>query len=174
MRLDCKSHGKKHPATTDKSAPGNLTDHTCLDFAGAGNCIALDPRLSRRPKNHVETAQPHTDQAGVDLQPSLTNSPDFYDEPEGIFPDGKFTTVEHGSSLKSAFPLIDIHKLALDGSGKLQRLTHFNDFPSWNASRSVVSDDGRSLLFQIGKAGDEAGQGYGVFMLDLTKVPVEP
>lgn len=120
----------------------------------------------------------NTDTFRLDLETgalqNLTNSPDFYDEPEGIFPDGKFTTVEHGSSLKSAWPLIDIFKLALDGSGKLQRLTHFNDFPGWKASQSVVSDDGQKMLFQIGKAGDEAGQGYGVFMLDLTQVPTTP
>jgi Tol biopolymer transport system component len=120
----------------------------------------------------------NTDTFRLDLETgalkNLTSSPNFYDEPEGIFPDGKFTTVEHGSSLKSPWPLIDIYKLALDGSGKLQRLTHFNDFPGWKASQSGVSDDGQKMLFQIGKAGDEAGQGYGVFMLDLTKVPVEP
>jgi len=130
--------------------------------------------ISAYQLNHTN----NTDTFRLDLETgalkNLTNSPDFYDEPEGIFPDGKFTTVEHGSSVKSAWPLIDIYKLALDGSGKLQRLTRFTDFPGWKASQSVVSDDGRHLHFQIGKDGDEAGQGYGVFMLDLTKVPAAP
>ena len=98
---------------------------------------------------------------------NITNSPSSYDEPEGIFPDGRFTLVEHGSSEKSAWPLIDLYKLSLDGSGELQRLTHFTDGPGWKASQGVVSDDGRSMLFQIGKSGDEAGRGYGVFLYDL-------
>jgi hypothetical protein len=102
---------------------------------------------------------------------NITRSPDFYDEPEGIFPDGRFTTVERGSSLKSAWTLIDIHKVALDGSGDPARLTHFNDFTGWKASQSVISDDGHWMLFQIGKSGDEAGQGYGIFLYDLSAVP---
>lgn len=116
----------------------------------------------------------NTDTLTLDLESGeLTNqtrSPESYDEPEGIFPDGRSTTVEHGSSLKSPWPLIDIYRLPLDGSGSLERLTHFTDFPGWKASQSVVSDDGRWLLFQIGKADDEAGRGYGIFRLDLHAV----
>jgi len=115
----------------------------------------------------------NTDTFSLDLATgelkNLSHSPDAYDEPEGIFPDGQFTTVEHGSSVNKAWPLIDLYKLALDGSGKLERLTYFTDFKGWKASQGVVSDDGRYLLFQIGKAGDEAGQGYGVFLYELLK-----
>jgi hypothetical protein len=100
---------------------------------------------------------------------NMGRSPDTYDEPEGIFPDGRFTAIEHGSSLKSPWPRLDIYKLALDGSGKLQRLTHFTAFAGWKATQPVVSDDGRWMLFQIGKSGDEAGQGYGIFLYDLTQ-----
>ena len=100
---------------------------------------------------------------------NLTHSPEAYDEPEGIFPDGRFTTVEHGSSVNNAWPLIDLYRLALDGSGRLERLTYFTRFKGWKASQGVVSDDGRYLLFQIGKAGDEAGQGYGVFLYDFNQ-----
>ncbi len=98
---------------------------------------------------------------------NLTRSPGYYDEPEGVFPDGQFTCVEHGPSDKTAWPMIDIFKLNLDGSGEMQRLTHFSDFNGYKASQGVVSDDGNYLCFQIGKKGDEAGVGYGFFVMDL-------
>lgn len=102
-----------------------------------------------------------------------SNSPESYDEAEGIFPDGKFTTVEHSPSRGKAWPLVDIYKLALDGSGKRERLTYFSDSPGWKATQSVISDDGRFMLFQIGKAGTEAGQGYGVFLYDFDKATTD-
>ncbi|MCB1085496.1 MAG: prolyl oligopeptidase family serine peptidase [Verrucomicrobiae bacterium] len=98
-----------------------------------------------------------------------SNSPDFYDEPEGIFPDGRHTLVEHADSKTSAWPLVDLYKLSLDGSGTLERLTRFAEFPGYKASQGVVSDDGRQMIFQIGKSGDEAGQGYGFFLYDFEK-----
>lgn len=100
---------------------------------------------------------------------NMSKSPETYDEVEGIFPDGKYTTVEHGSSRDRPWPMVDIYKLALDGSGKRERLTHFSDTPGWKATQSVISDDGRFMLFQIGKSGTEAGQGYGVFLYDFQK-----
>ncbi len=62
-----------------------------------------------------------------------------YEEPEGIFPDGKHTLVEcdrHASLGKEfkGLQYIDIHKLTLDGSGKYERITHFNDYPGWKAT----------------------------------------
>ncbi len=99
----------------------------------------------------------------------LTDSPEYYDEPEGIFPDGKFTCVEHGPSKDSAWPLIDIFKLKLDGSGEMQQLTNFSDYKGFKGSQGVVSDDGKFLCFQVGKSGDEAGVGYGFFIMDLEK-----
>ncbi len=98
---------------------------------------------------------------------NLTNSPWCYDEPEGVFPDGLYTCVEHGPSRESAWPLIDLFKLKLDGSGDMQRLTHFTDVKGYKASQGVVSDDGRHLCFQIGKAGEEAGVGFGIYLMDL-------
>jgi hypothetical protein len=98
---------------------------------------------------------------------NLTNSPWCYDEPEGIFPDGLYTCVEHGPSKKNAWPLIDLFKLKLDGSGEMQRLTYFSDVRNYKATQGVVSDDGRYLCFQIGKADQEAGAGFGFYIMDL-------
>ncbi|MEM7011831.1 MAG: FG-GAP-like repeat-containing protein [Verrucomicrobiota bacterium] len=98
---------------------------------------------------------------------NLTRSPNHYDEPEGVFPDGKFTCVEHAPSNGRAWPLCDIYKLKLDGSGEMQRLTHFSEFKGYKGTQGVVSPDGLKLCFQIGKSGDEAGVGYGFFVMDL-------
>lgn len=100
---------------------------------------------------------------------SLTNSPCCYDEPEGIFPDGKYATVEHASSAETAWPLIDLYKLKMDGSGEMQRLTHFTNYKGYKANQGVISDDGKFLCFQIGKADQEAGVGFGFYIMDLEK-----
>lgn len=99
---------------------------------------------------------------------NLTNTPDRYEECEGVFPDGKWTLVESAET-KGRWPLVDLYKLALDGSGRRERLTHFNDFKGWKAAEGVVSDDGKFLAFQNGKAGQESGVGFGLFLLDLER-----
>lgn len=63
--------------------------------------------------------------------------------------------------------MIDLYKLRLDGSGRKERLTHFTELGDFEANQGVVSDDGRYLIVQLGKAGDEAGQGHGFFLYDL-------
>jgi hypothetical protein len=132
------------------------------------------------------------DVAGLNLETgkivNYTNSPKVYDEPEGIFPDGKYTLVECDEHNRMGNQYIDIYKLALDGSGQKQRLTHFSDytpekserFPGlspgnskgisqggYKASNPVVSDDGRFIAFQYAKLGDQAGVGRGILVLDL-------
>jgi len=94
-------------------------------------------------------------------------APGQYDEPEGIFPDGKFTLVECDKHNTKGSQYVDIYKLALDGSGKTERLTFFGDYPGYKASNPVVSDDGRFIAFQFAKTGDPAGVGRGVLILDL-------
>lgn len=98
---------------------------------------------------------------------TITNSPCCYDEPEGIFPDGLHTLVEHGPSEKNAWPLLDLYKLKLDGSGEMQRLTYFTDYKGYKANQGVISDDGKYLCFQIGKDNTEPGVGFGFLIMDL-------
>ncbi|MHC4068647.1 MAG: TolB family protein [Planctomycetota bacterium] len=105
---------------------------------------------------------------------NYSNAPQQYDEPEGIFPDGKYTLtecnahnvldVEYG---EFSGIYLDIYKLALDGSGKSQRITNFNDYPGYKATNPVVSDDGRYMAFQYAKKGDKAGVGRGLLLFDL-------
>ena len=114
---------------------------------------------------------PNTDGFLLDLETraltNFTKSPDHYDEIEGIFPDGKSTLVERNEHHDKLWPLVDAWRVWFDASQPPQRLTRFLDFPGYKAPNYVISDDGRLMAFQIGKAGDEAGVGYGIFMLDL-------
>jgi hypothetical protein len=112
-----------------------------------------------------------TEVMGLDLETGrVTNysqAPDQYDEPEGIFPDGRHTLVECDKHNPRGIHHIDIYKLALDGSGNTERITHFSDYPGYKASNPVVSDDGGYIAFQFARRGDPAGVGRGLFVLDL-------
>ncbi len=94
----------------------------------------------------------------------------FYNEAEGIFPDGIHTCIEsdHQSRVFGdgpSFRNIDIWKLRMDGTGKsLTRLTTFNDHEGWKASNPVVATNGRFMAFQVGRTADEAGVGYGILL----------
>jgi len=117
-----------------------------------------------------------TDVCGVDLATkkvtNYSNAPNQYDEPEGIFPDGQFTCVEcdrENGMKKKGSQYIDIWKLKLDGSGKMERLTSFNMYPNYKASNPVIRDDGKFMAFQMAKVGDPAGVGRGIFLYDFEK-----
>jgi hypothetical protein len=117
------------------------------------------------------------DVVGLDLVTKkitkYTDTTGFYEEPEGIFPDGRHTLVEDDAQNQLGPGSIDLWKYALDGSGVKTRLTFFSENPRYKASNGVVSDDGRYIAFQMGKAGEAAGIGHGIFVLDLTKQPAE-
>jgi hypothetical protein len=102
-----------------------------------------------------------------------SNAPGQYDEPEGIFPDGHSACVESDreSPTGRGSSHVDIWKLALDGSGRMERLTRFNEYPGFKASNPVVSDDGRFMAFQTARSKDPAGVGYGIFVYDLVAAP---
>jgi hypothetical protein len=112
-----------------------------------------------------------TDACAIDLASkkvtNLSNAPKQYDEPEGVFPDGKFTLVECDKQNGKGSGFVDLWKLALDGTGTLERLTFFSDFAGYKASNGVASDDGKRLAFQMAKSTEAAGVGHGIFVLDL-------
>jgi hypothetical protein len=110
---------------------------------------------------------------GVDLKTmQITNfskAPATYNEVEGIFPDGLYTCVEsdrqcswlggHGSGNA------DIWKLRLDGTGKdFERLTFFNDYRGGKCSNPVVATNGEFMAFQMARAHEVAGVGYGILI----------
>lgn len=96
---------------------------------------------------------------------NMSNADKQYDEPEGVFPDGKFTTVECDKETGA----VDIYKLILDGSGHLERLTFFSNYKGFKSSNPVVSDDGRFMAFQMAHSTDLAGIGYGIFLMEFKK-----
>ena len=102
---------------------------------------------------------------------NVSRSPDHYEEVEGVFPDGKHTLVEKAEHRGNHWPLIDAWKLSLDGSGDSERLTFFTEYKGYKGGEPTVSDDGRYLAFTLGKSGMEAGQGFGIFVLDMGQEP---
>ena len=111
----------------------------------------------------------------LDLEPkkltNFTRTPDDYEKVEGIFPDGKSALVERNHSVGKPWPMVDAWRVWFDGSKEPQRLTHFLDFKGYKASNYVVSDDGRLIAFQLGISGDEAGVGYGIFLMEIKARP---
>jgi Tol biopolymer transport system component len=112
-----------------------------------------------------------TEVMGLDIETgkvvNYSQAPNQYDEPEGIFPDGKHTLVECDKHSCKGIHYNDIYKLALDGSGQTQRITFFSDYPGYKSTNPVVSDDGRYMAFQFAKRGDMAGVGRGILIFDL-------
>jgi len=124
-------------------------------------------------KQHQPT-DPISKVMGIDLTTGkvtdLSKAPGFYNECEGIFPDGKYTAVESDRQVSElggdhGMHNIDIWKLRLDGMGKdWTRLTHFNDYAGWKASNPVISTDGKLMAFQVAHTADRAGVGYGIVL----------
>lgn len=98
---------------------------------------------------------------------NFTRTPDDYEEVEGIFPEGQSTLVERNHSVGKPWPMVDAWRVWFDGSKEPQRITRFLDFKGYKASNYVVSDDGRLIAFQLGISGDEAGVGYGLFLMEV-------
>ena len=127
-------------------------------------------------KQHQPT-DPISKVMGIDLTTGkvtdLSKAPGFYNECEGIFPDGKYTAVESDRQVSElggdhGMHNIDIWKLRLNGTGKdWTRLTHFNDYAGWKASNPVISTDGKLMAFQVAHTADRAGVGYGIVLHHL-------
>ena len=112
-----------------------------------------------------------TETMGLDLETgkvvNYSQAPERYDEPEGIYPDGRHTLVECDKHNDEGSGHVDLWKLALDGSGDYERITYFSDQMQFKASNPVVSDEGRFIAFQVPKVGLAAGVGEGLYILDL-------
>ena len=113
---------------------------------------------------------------GIDLESGeLTNySLDWaYDEAEGVFPDGQSIAVERELDTYTAVPVgdIEIWQMALDGSGRSERLTHFTEYAGYGANNPVISPDGRKMAFGLRIKGGEHGNARGIFIYDFEKAP---
>ena len=111
---------------------------------------------------------------GIDVESrtiiNFSQAPGFFNEPEGIFPDGKHTTVETDRQCEwlggpRGSSNLDIWKLKMDGSGKnMVRLTHFNDYEGGKASNPVVAANGKFMAFQAARSTDPPGVGHGILV----------
>lgn len=116
---------------------------------------------------------------GVDLATrQVTNysrAPGSFNEPEGIFPDGNYTTVEADRQCEwlggqRGSSNLDIWKLKLDGTGKdFVRLTNFNDYEGGKAANPVVAANGKFMSFQAARATDPPGIGHGILLYWFSK-----
>lgn len=116
---------------------------------------------------------PFADVLGVDLASNKVTTyrkiSDEYNEVEGIFPDGAHALVESSrEQAKHNSNYIDIWKLKLEpNSPDFVRMTRWGDYPGFKASNPVVSPDGTTIAFQSARSTDEAGVGYGIFLLKV-------
>ncbi len=98
---------------------------------------------------------------------NLSQAFDQYDEPEGIFPDGKYTLTECDRHRKEGTAYIDIYKMNLDDPSDYTRITYFSETEGYRASNPVVSDDGTTIAFQASLSGTAPGAGCGLYLLHL-------
>jgi hypothetical protein len=100
-----------------------------------------------------------------------TDLPKSYNEAEGIFPDGKYMTIEsdrHQPMEERNKYKLDIYILDLDGSGKVERLADFSTryFNKIKSDNPVVNNKGTLIAHQFGFQ-KGAGDGRGIFLFDL-------
>jgi hypothetical protein len=116
-----------------------------------------------------------TEVMGVSLETgkviNYSSAPGQYDEPEGVFPDGRHTLVECDKHCLKGSGHVDLYRLALDGTGATERLTFFSDREPYKASNPVVSPDGARIAFQEARSNEPAGVGHGILILTLEKKP---
>ena len=112
-----------------------------------------------------------------------SNRPYWYDEPEGVFPDGEYTLVENDMFLpvSNHAQVLDLYRMKLDGTGTdMLRLTHFGDVEhspgvAFKANQGVISWDGKYMLFGEGRSNtnDQPGSGFGIYLFDFAAAGIE-
>jgi hypothetical protein len=101
---------------------------------------------------------------------NYSRAPRQYDEPEGIFPDGKYTLIECDKHNPLGTGFLDIYRLRLDvKQPEWLRLTYFSNVKGFRATNPVVSDNGRCIAFQESISNSAPGTGEGIYILDLEK-----
>ncbi len=177
MRIAWTRHNALHLAEIvyEDGKPKLAGQKKVLDAKDLAFKCGLETQNFRPPEENELTFSAYgyqgTEVMGLNLQTgkvmNYSNAPSEYDEPEGIFPDGKHTLVECDRHCGKGPGHIDLYRLALDGSGRTERLTFFNDYPGYKASNPVVSDDGRYIAFQLARSKDAAGVGHGILVFNL-------
>jgi hypothetical protein len=161
--------------------PSLANKHLVLSYAGRPMSERLEPQDFRPPDERelifsaysgtVDEPFYFSDVCGVDLQTgrvtNYTNTPEQYDEVEGVFPGGRYTLVESDRHGVNKQWKIDIYRLSLAGDNRADRMTFFDAPGGYHGSNPVVSPDGRYVAVQLGIHGTGAGQGRGLVLLDV-------
>ena len=80
------------------------------------------------------------------------------------------TLVEHAPSTRPS--VADVRPVPVEArrlGGNAEDFTRFAEYRGFKGTQGVISPDGTKLCFQLGKSGDEAGVGYGFFVMDLER-----
>lgn len=142
----------------------------------------LEPQDFRPPDERelLFTAYAHRggEAMGIDLETgeivNYSQSP-WYEEMEGVTPDGRFALVEREFTLRlRPSGAIDLWLLRLDGSGEFTRMTRFSEYRGFGANNPVVNPDCRTMLHALRETGGEEGNSAGLFVYDLTRSPDSP
>ncbi len=142
----------------------------------------LEPQDFRPPDERelLFTAYAHRggEAMGIDLETgeivNYSQSP-WYEEMEGVTPDGRFALVEREFTLRlRPSGAIDLWLLRLDGSGEFTRMTNFSEFRGFGANNPVVHPDCRTMLHALRETGGEEGNSAGLFVYDLANSPFTP
>lgn len=115
---------------------------------------------------------------------NLSNRHAYYDEPEGVFPDGKYILVESDMYLPISqhAQVLDLYRMKIDGKGNdMLRLTHFGDYNipnsdvTFKANQGVISEDGKYMLFGEGRSNtnSQPGTGFGLYLLDFAAAGIK-
>jgi Tol biopolymer transport system component len=152
-----------------------LFDNRVTTVEGNSNCGTVEPQNWRPPlEEEIIFAcydYQSTETFGYVLETgeftNYSQTPDDYDEPEGIFPNGEYTLTECDIHDSRGMQYIDVYMLKLDGSGETTRLIHFNDTEGFKSSNPVVRDDARYIAFQEAATGAAACRGQGIYLFDL-------
>jgi len=161
--------------TTRAGVPHLINKTLLLDSRSLPFAAGLETQNFRPPQERELTFTAGgfqgTEVMGLNLDSgavvNYSQAPNEFDEPEGIFPDGLHTLVESDRHSRKGPDNIDLYRLALDGSARIDRLTFFNEGGRFKASNPVVSDDGRFFAFQVPHVGLPAGAGEGIYIFDL-------
>lgn len=115
---------------------------------------------------------------GVDLEKGeevvYRDVPNEYNEAEGIYPGGDYMLVEsaHDSPAPNDTTYIDIWRMPLvPNTTDFTRLTFFTKDPPNKAGNPVVSPDGNTMAVALGRAGTQAGVGFGIFLIGQQVLP---
>ncbi|MBK7950059.1 MAG: hypothetical protein IPK00_15210 [Deltaproteobacteria bacterium] len=154
-----------------------LADRSDLSYLGM-----FEPQDFRPPEERelLFTAYAYRggEAMGIDLETgaivNYSRSP-WYEEIEGVTPDGRFALVEREFTLRMRpSGAIDLWLLRLDGSGEFTRMTHFSEYRGFGANNPVVNPDCRTMLHALRETGGEEGNSAGLFVYDLSKSPLSP